>query len=404
MIIKFLRPICDLKNWRLINMPKITKRLVETIKPENKDVIIRDSELKGFLCKVTPKGKRVYLLYYRTKDGRERRPVIGTHGNITCDQARVMAMNWLAEVSKGNDPSLNKRLEKTDITIIELTERYLKEYAIAHKKPLSIKRDKVLFKYHIIPYLGNIKVKILTAQDISNLHYKMRSLATSANRCIALLSKMLNLAEEWGLRADAGTLCKHIKKYPENKRDRFLSMEEIEKLFQILKDCDLTRTELPTSMTAIKLLLLTGCRLSEILTLKLDYIDLKSHRMNLPDSKTGKKTVYISPYVIEILEALPQKENNPYVIYGLKEGSHLVNLQKAWHRIRKKAGLEDVRLHDLRHSFASIGVSNGLSLPVIGALLGHSQVQTTARYAHLIGDPLIEAASLIGEKIKAVVK
>lgn len=383
-------------------MPKITKRLVESIKPRIKDIIIRDNELKGFLCKVTPKGKRVYLLYYRTKDGRERRPVIGTHGHITCAQARGIAMHWLSDIAKGLDPSLDKQIEKSDITILKLTERYLEEYAFVYKKPLGIKRDKVLLKHHIIPNLGTLKLRTLTSKDILNLHFKMRKIASSANRCVALLSKILNLAEQWGLRADAGSLCKHVKKYPENKRDRFLSMGEIEKLFQVLKDCDLTRIELPTSIAAIKLLLLTGCRLSEILTLKWDYIDLTNHRINLPDSKTGKKTVYISPYVIEILEFLSHRKDNPYVIYGLKEGSHLVNLQKAWRRIRRKAGLEDVRLHDLRHSFASIGVANGLSLPVIGALLGHSQVQTTARYAHLIGDPLLEAANLIGEKIKAV--
>jgi integrase len=383
-------------------MPKITKRLVEAIEPENKDVIIRDSELKGLLCKVTPKGKKVYLLYYRTKDGRERRLVIGTHGNITCDQARNIAIEWLSEIAKGKDPSLNKQLGKLDITVIGLADRYLEEYALIHKKPLSIKRDKVLLKYHIIPSLGKIKVNALTVKDISDLHYRLRGLSTSANRCIALLSKMLNLAEKWELRVDASSLCKHIKKYPENKRDRFLSMIEIEKLLEVLKDAEMTKTELSSSVAAIKLLLLTGCRLSEILTLKWEYIDILNYRINFPDSKTGKKTVYISPYVIEILSFIVKKENNPYVIHGIKEGSHLINLQKAWRRIRKKAGLEDVRLHDLRHSFASIGAASGLSLPIIGALLGHTQVQTTARYAHLIGDPLREAANLIGEKIKAI--
>lgn len=383
-------------------MPKITKRLVEAIEPEDKDVIVRDSELKGFLCKITPKGKRVYLLYYRTKDGRERKPAIGVHGNITCDQARKMAIHWLSEVARGNDPSLHKKLDKLDITIAELAERYLTEYALIYKKPLSIKRDKVLLKYHIIPSMGKVKIKSLTVKDLSNLHGKMKSLAISANRCIALLSKMLNLAEVWGLRPDAGALCKHIKKYPENKRDRFLSMVEIERLLEVLKGAEINRSELPSSITAIKLLLLTGCRLSEILTLKWEYIDIEHHRINFPDSKTGKKTIYISPYVIEVLGSIKQHKNNPYVIYDLKQGSHLTNLQTAWSRIRKKAKLDDVRLHDLRHSFASIGAASGLSLPIIGALLGHNHVQTTARYAHLIGDPLREAANLIGEKIKAI--
>lgn len=383
-------------------MPKITKRLIEAIEPGKEDVLIWDSELKGFHCKVTPKGKKVYMLYYRTKEGKQRKPAIGIHGNITCDQARDIAIHWLSEVAKGNDPSLNKQLDKLDTTITELAEQYIDEYASIYKKPLSVIRDKVLLKHHIIPNLGKIKIKSLTTKDIIGLHGKMRNLAISANRCIALLSKMLNLAEAWGMRSDAGTLCKHIKKYPENKRDRFLSIMEIERLFKVLKDSETTRTELPSSIAAIKLLLLTGCRLSEILTLKWEYIDADHQRINFPDSKTGKKTIYISPYVMEILYAIKKQENNPYVIYGIKENSHLVNLQKAWNRIRRKAGLEDVRLHDLRHSFASIGAANGLSLPIIGALLGHNHVQTTARYAHLIGDSLRDAANIIGEKIKAI--
>jgi integrase len=386
-------------------MPKITKRLVEAIEPENKDVIVRDSELKGFLCKITPKGKRVYLLYYRTKDGRERRPVIGTHGNITCDQAREIAKEWLGEVSKGNDPSFEKQNNKINFTINDLSEKYLTDYAKIHKKGYSVTIDKVHLKNDILPRLGKIKLNSLTSKDVIDFHYSLKEKPIAGNRCLALISKMLNLAEKWGLRADAGSLCKHIDKYPENKRERFLSMEEIEKLFDALKEAEINKTELISSISAIRLLLLTGCRLSEILTLKWEYIDIENFRINFPDSKTGRKTIYISPYAIDILNSIEKKPNNPYVIYGKVEGSHLINLRKPWCRIRKRAGLDDdVRIHDLRHSFASIGAASGLSLPIIGALLGHSQVRTTARYAHLVGDPLREAASKIGQRIKDKVK
>jgi integrase len=214
---------------------------------------------------------------------------------------------------------------------------------------------------------------------------------------------MLSLAEKWSLRSNASTLCKHIDKYPENKRERFLSISEIERLSTVLKEVSTYKTELPSVIAAIRLLLLTGCRLAEILTLKWENIDIAHHRINFPDSKTGKKIVYISPYAIEVLDSIERKKENPYIIRGTIEGKHLVNLQKAWRRIRKQADLENVRIHDLRHSFASIGAASGLSLPIIGALLGHTQTQTTARYAHLIGDPLKEAANLIGEKIKSMV-
>lgn len=386
-------------------MPKITKRLVEAIEPENKDVIIRDSELRGFICKVTPKGKRVYMLYYRTKDGRERKPAIGIHGHITCDQARDMALNWLSDVAKGKDPSLEKQSEKIYVTVADLAEKYIREYASVYKKPASVKNDVINLKYHILPRFGKLKITALTSKDLAHLHYSMKLKATTANRCISLISKMMNLAEKWELRGDAGNLCKHINKYPENKRERFLSIAEIERLSKVLKEASVNNfgSELPSSIAAIKLLLLTGCRLSEILTLKWEYIDIDNFRINFPDSKTGKKTVYISPFVIEVLASIEKKPDNPYVIYGAVDGKHLVNLQKAWRRIRQNAGLEDVRIHDLRHSFASIGAASGLSLPIIGALLGHTQTQTTARYAHLIGDPLKDAANLIGEKIKSIV-
>lgn len=384
-------------------MPKITKRLVEAIEPENKDVIIRDSELKGFICKITPKGKRVYMLYYRTKHGIERRPAIGIHGHITCDQARGIALNWLSEVAKGNDPSHENKIENSHITLTDLASRYLEEYARVYKKPVSIRNDRLFLDKYILPALGKIHIDSLASKDISAFHYKMKDKPTTANRCISVLSKIFNLAEKWGLRNDAGSLCKHIDKYQENKREKFLSLPEIEKLSMVLKEVSTNRTEPTNAIAAIRLLLLTGCRLSEILTLKWEYIDFHQHRINFPDSKTGKKTIYISPFAIEVLAGIDKKLDNPYVICGAVEGKHLVNLRKAWCRIRARAELGDVRIHDLRHSFASVGAASGLSLPIIGALLGHTQAQTTARYAHLIGEPLKEATSLIGEKMKSIV-
>ena len=384
-------------------MPKITKRLIDAIAPESKDIIIRDSELKGFICKITPKGRKVYMLYYRTRDGRERKPAIGVHGSISCEQARNTAIIWLSEVAKGNDPSLQKKLEKTHLTVADLANRFLEEHANVYKKQISIKNDKSFLRNHILPALGQMKLNSVTSQDIAKLHYSLRDKAITANRCLAILSKMFNLCEKWGMRNDASQLCKHIAKYPENKREKFLSNTEIEKLFTVLKTVEQNKTETPYVIAAIRLLLLTGRRFSEIITLKWEYIDLISHRINFPDSKTGKKSTYVSPYVIEILSGLDQKDNNPYVIQGSIEGNHLVNLRKPWYRIRKLAGLEDVRIHDLRHSFASIGAASGLSLPIIGALLGHSQVSTTARYAHLLGDPLKDAANVIGERIRKIV-
>ncbi len=219
-------------------MTKITKRLVDSIKPGEKDIIIRDSELKGFMCKITPKGKKVYLLYYRTKDGTERKPSIGVHGAITCEQAREIAMSWLNDNTKGNDPSVNKQKDRKSISIAELSKRYLVEYAEIHKKPSSVKTDRIHLFNDILPKLGNQSLNSISAKDIENFHLSLNFKPISANRCIALISKMLSLAERWGLRSDAGSLCKHIDKYKENKKDRFLSIEEIRNLFEVLKECE----------------------------------------------------------------------------------------------------------------------------------------------------------------------
>lgn len=233
-------------------------------------------------------------------------------------------------------------------------------------------------------------------------------LATSADnrqsRVLSVLSKALNLAELWGYRPNHSNPCLHVKKYKENKRERFLNQDEINRLIVVLTEEEAQNSSNPWPIHAIRLLLLTGCRLNEILTLKWEEVDVDNQCLRLRDSKTGKKLVYLSSAAIELFNAIPRTEGNPFVICGGKEGAHLINLQKPWRRIRARVGLDDVRIHDLRHTFASIAASNGLSLPIIGALLGHKQTQTTARYAHLLGQLLIEASEKIGGKIMAGAK
>lgn len=375
---------------------KLTKRIVDVTNSSGKDQIIWDREIKGFGCKVTSSGKKSYFLYYRTRDGRQRRPKIGDHGVITCEQAREIAKQWLGEVSKGNDPSAERNLLRSNPTITELFNRYMQEYA-PHKKPSSQERDKRLGEMYVVPHLGNFKISSISREDIMVLYRKMQKI--NANRMLSLLSKMLNLAEMWGYRPDGSNPCRHIKKHPENKRERFLNQAEIMCLQEVLREEEDKKVEMPSVLHAIQLLLLTGCRLSEILSLRWQEVDFEKRCIFLSDSKTGKRTVYLSPQAIELLKRIPKEQNNPYVIIGRKNQSHLINLQKPWQRIREKAGLSDVRIHDLRHTFASVAAANGLSLPIIGALLGHKQSQTTSRYAHLVGQPLLEASEKIGSQL-----
>ena len=234
------------------------------------------------------------------------------------------------------------------------------------------------------------------------LHQDMQATPYQANRTLAVLSKMFNLAELWGMRPDGSNPCRHVKRYKERKRERFLSDTEYARLGSALRDAEVSET--PSSVAAIRLLMLTGCRLSEILTLRWDCVDLDVGRLNLRDSKSGAKIVHLGEPAIEVLRGVHRVDGNPWVIAGRRRGGHLTDLQTPWRRIRARAGLDDVRIHDLRHSFASGGLLVGEGLPMIGKLLGHTQVQTTARYAHLAADPVKAAADRISERIVHVTR
>jgi integrase len=226
----------------------------------------------------------------------------------------------------------------------------------------------------------------------------------AANHVLGLLSKMFNLAEKWGLRPDGSNPCRHIEKYPGRKMERYLSTEEFRRLAQVLNQAEQEGTAFIGAIRAIRLLIFTGCRVGEILSLKWEYVDLENNRITLPDSKTGRKTVYLSGPAIEVLNSIPHVSGNPYVLVGRFDRGHMARMGHHWIEIRRRAGLEDVRMHDLRHSYASVAANLGESLPMIGKLLGHTQAQTTARYAHLAADPVKEAAERIASRIDSAMK
>jgi integrase len=209
------------------------------------------------------------------------------------------------------------------------------------------------------------------------------------------------LAEAWGLRRDGSNPCRHVKKYREHKRERYPTIPELQRLGTALTNAQQQKSESPFVTAAIGLLVLTGARLNEILTLRWDYVDLENQVLRLPDSKTGAKLIYLNDAAIRLLRNMPRMAGNPFVIAGKNQGARLINLQNPWRRIRTAASLGDVRIHDLRHSFASVAAGAGMSLPVIGKLLGHSQPVTTARYAHLAADPVRAASNLVGTRISA---
>ena len=380
-------------------MPRLTKRLVETIQPTAADEYIWDTTVQGFGLRIRNFKRRTYIVQYRTQSGQQRKRTLGQHGTLTVEQARKIAREWLIAVHQGQDPAAERESMRQAPTMTHLAERYMEEHSLVKKKLSSSRPDERNLRLHVLPALGAKKVVEITRSDIADLHHAMRETPGAANRVLALLSKMFNLAEQWEWRPNASNPVRHIERYKEKKFERFLSLEELTRLGDALAEAERTQSEYQSVIDAIRLLIFTGARLSEILELRWDYVDFEQSCLRLPDSKTGAKTIYLSAPALEVLDSIERDESNPYVIVGREPMSHLVNLRKPWARIRTQAGLEDVRLHDLRHSFASFGAALGVSLPIIGKMLGHTQAVTTQRYAHLAADPVKESVDKIGETI-----
>jgi integrase len=289
------------------------------------------------------------------------------------------------------------------LTIADLGQRYLDEHARPKKKPSSVKADLCNLKNHILPALGRREIADVSRADVARLHHSMRETPGGANRTLALLSKMFNLAERWGLRPDGTNPCRHVERYRERKLERFLSDEELARLGKALERAERDGLASRSGVAAMRLLIFTGCRSSEILGLRWEHVDQQRRLLRLPDSKTGARIVPINAPALAVLSQL-EGNGLPWVLPGRRDGSHLVNLSKPWDSIRKLAHLEGLRLHDLRHSFASVGASTGLGLPTIGRLLGHTQAATTQRYAHLADDPLRKASEAIAAHLEKAMK
>lgn len=299
--------------------------------------------------------------------------------------------------------SLKKCKKPYEPTVRELAARYLEEHVDVHCKKRTAEAYRHHLKNHILPVLGDMKVSNVTRKDIAAFHHSLRKTPYEANHCLNVISKMFNLAELWCLRPDNTNPRKHLKKFRELPRGRYLTKEETKRLGITLSKLKYNKEENLAAVYCIYLLLYTGCRLGEIQRLKWSYVDRENSCLRLPDSKTGARVVYVGQKVIDLIREIeihPRRpKDNPHVIWGLKPGSYLYNIQKPWRRFRKKSGLDDVRIHDLRHNYASQAISGGLNLAIVGKLLGHTQVQSTARYAHLMADPVREAAQKVAQQI-----
>jgi integrase len=303
------------------------------------------------------------------------------------------------EVDKGQDPVAELVAHRRSPTLAHLCKQFLAEYVEQRCKPTTQREYKRLVNLIIEPQLGTFKIGEVKRSDIAKLHHDLRETPYQANRTLAALSKIFNLAEVWGLRPDGSNPCRHVRKYREIKRERYLTFEELNDLGQALSEAERDGSEPKAVIDAVRLLILTGARLNEIQTLKWEYV--RDGFLALPDSKTGAKRIVLGKEASDVLQRIKRVPDNPYVITGKVEAQHWNDLQRPWRRIRDKAKLSGLRIHDLRHSFASFAASQGESLAIIGKLLGHNQVQTTARYAHLSPNPVSATADRISAVIAA---
>lgn len=375
-------------------MPKLTKTLVDNTKPTETDQWVWDSELPGFGIRVQASGRKTYVARYRTHDRVQRKLTLARCSDMPPDRARDLARKAFATVAEGGDPTKERRVEKDAPTMADLQERYMNEHAKPFKKATSTRLDDANWRNHILPQLGKKKVKDLKRSDILSLHGSLSEKPATANQVLALLSKALNLCETWEWRPRNSNPCHEVKKYKIRERELILTPVQIRTLNSALDEL-LSAGEIREPMVnLVRLLMLTGCRLREIMHAQRDWVDHERQLLLLPDSKVGQRKIALSGPAMDIISGIATSET--WLIPGRRHGQPMDTPYKAWARIKERAGLPtELRIHDLRHTAGSLGHMAGLSQKQIQIMLGHKQMSTTERYLHgATGDDAVIAAKL----------
>ena len=411
-------------------MIKLTKRTVDALSPRQKQYIEYDTDLTGFGVAVYPSGVKSWICEYRPLGGgrgvAKKRVTLGKITQLTAGQARKTAADMLAAVRLGGDPAFEKAERRASVTVGELIDLFDAQYVGTMLKPGTVVSHRIALG-ELRQAHGALKVAALTRAHVATLHMRMADRPYAANRAAAVWSKAFAWAAARGLIPEGHNPVKGLKKYREQNRERFLTVDELARLGAALAEGetvglpyevdeskstakhaakeDNRRVKLdPYAAAAIRLLIFTGARLREVLHAKWEQVDVGRGVIFLADSKTGKKPIYLSAAAQAVLAALPRLEANPYVIAGARDGAPRSDLKKPWAALTRAANLEGLRIHDLRHSFASFGAGASLGLPIIGKLLGHSQAATTNRYAHLDANPMRRAVETIGATISAAME
>ena len=399
---------------------KVTFRAVAALEPGK---TLWDTAVRGFGVRRQLRAP-VYVFKYRI-NGRQRFMTIGPHGSPwTPEAARAEAtrlLGMLASKERPRDPANERDWADSQPTFAEFARKYLVEHAMPRKKPRSVSEDRRNLELHVLPALGGKKLSDITRADIARFHAARHAHPTNANRCLALISHIFTIAEKWGFRDYNTNPTRGLDRYRENRRDRLLAPSELARLGEALETARAggtlwfdhrsvtVRAEDWRAIACFWLLIFTGARLSEILSLQWSTIQWQSGFARLPDSKTGAKNLALPEPALVLLHQLREKQRadpapSKYVLPGERGNSHFIGIQKPWQRIRKAAGLTDVRIHDLRHCYASTAVAEGESLYLVGTILGHRQSATTQRYAHLAMDPVREVANRTANRLAELLR
>jgi integrase len=378
---------------------RLTKNVVEKLTATTSETVFWDANLAGFGIRVKPSGTKSYVLQYRTRStGRSRRKTIGRHGPLmSFSQAKAIASGLLADVMRGSDPVEEAQSVRHAPSMNDLADQYISLHAIPKKRAKSVTNDRSMLNRLILPRLGNQKVNDVNHRAVQAFHNSLKNTPYQANRALSLLSKMFELAIKWGLRSD--NPAKGVEKFHEDKRHRWLSTEELDRLGEALDDHPNQK-----AANAIRLQLLTGARIGEVLTSRWTDFDLDRGVWIKPSHHTKQKRTEHLPLSKAAVVLVSDMETadvtgSAFVFPGRFPERPLVDLKRFWHSVLIKADIQNYRIHDNRHTHASHLVSSGMSLAIVGRLLGHTNPITTQRYAHLADDPLREAAEIMASKM-----
>ena len=386
---------------------KLTKTVVDSAQPGPLDAELRDTAVPGFLCKITPTGRKVFMVQYRTNAGERRKPAIGLFGELTVEQARSIAQDWLAVVRRGNDPSALKAAARGAPTVKELCTRFIDDYSVPHNKPSTIDSNRKIIQLRILPALGSMKVPDVARQNIVAMMKDMEKAPTSANRTFACLRKMFNMAEVWGYRPDGSNPCKHVQKYPEKGKTRLITDAQLSQVYDYLDRADAEGLEHPTLTLAIRLQFEFAARMSEILHLRWEWIDFPNRRIVWPDSKTGDMSKPISEEALRLLTNAPRIADSPFVCPAIFKPLRPLpkhTYYQGWKRILGRAGVPHVGTHGVRHRAATDIANSGVPVKVGMALTAHKTVTMFMRYVHTEDDPVRNAADLVAARRKGLVE